>query len=45
MNVRDPDMNIWWIFVVYETDSDEDDSDSDYDSDSDESEGTSDGEH
>ena len=41
MYVRDPDENIWWIFVL--NDSDSDDSDSDLD-DSD-SEGTSDGEH
>ena len=35
MNERDPDMNIWWLFVVYETDSEEDDTDSDYDTDGD----------
>ena len=41
MDVQDPDENIWWIFVL--NDSDSDDSDSDLD-DAD-SEGTSGGEH
>ena len=41
MHVWDPDENIWWIFVL--NDSDSDDSDSDLD-DAD-SEGTSGGEH
>ena len=41
MYVRDPDENIWWIFVL--NDSDSDDSDSDFDDV--DSEGTSGGEH
>ena len=49
MDARDPDENIWWIFVEIEfEDSDSDDSDSDdssSDSDDSESEGTSGGGH
>ena len=41
MYVRDPDENIWWIFVLNDSDSDDLDSDLD-DADS---EGTSGGEH
>ena len=41
MYVQDPDENIWWIFVVNDSDSDKSDSDSD-NSDSD---GMSGGEH
>ena len=41
MYVRDPDENIWWIFVLNNSDSDDSDSDLD-DADS---EGTSGGEH
>ena len=41
MYVRDPDENIWWIFVLNDSDSDDLDSDSD----GAKSEGTSGGEH
>ena len=41
MYVRDPDENIWWIFVLNNSDSN--DSDSDFDDV--DSEGTSGGEH
>ena len=41
MYVQDPDENIWWIFVLSDSDSDDLDSDSD----GAESEGTLGGEH
>ena len=41
MQVQDPDENIWWIFVVDDSDSDESDSDLD----TADSEETSGGEH
>ena len=45
MDARDPDENIWWIFVEIEfEDSDDSDSD-DSSSDSEDSEGTSGGEY
>ena len=41
MHVQDPDENIWWIFMLSDSDLDN----SDLDSDGAESEGTSGGEH
>ena len=45
MYSRDPDANIWWIFVVYDEEPDDSDSDYDSDSDSEDVEGTSEDEH
>ena len=41
MDARDPEENIWWMFVVIESDPD----DSDSDSDDEESEVTAGGDH